>query len=95
LVEAALIDVDNRYLAAISAHDSGAEPVVCGQVPLAMIIAIADVGAYVGNLEPWNTLRAEEARASDVKLVEVEDPRMNLKLSDERVALFTPSARNY
>jgi hypothetical protein len=95
LVEAALIDVDNRDVPAIAAHDSRTEPVVCGQVPLAMIIAIADGGTNVGNLEPWNILRTEEARVSDVKLVEVENPRMNLKLPDERVALFTPSTRNY
>jgi hypothetical protein len=95
LVEAALIDVDNRDVPAIAAHDSRTEPVVCGQVPPATIIAMADVGAYVGNLEPWNILRAKEARVPDVKLVEVEDARMNLKLSDERVALLTPSARKH
>jgi hypothetical protein len=95
LVEAALIYVDNRDVPALAAYDSRAEPVVCGQVPLATIVAIADVGAYVGNLEPWKVLRAEESCIPHIKLIEIEEPRVNLKLSDERVALFTPSARNY
>jgi hypothetical protein len=73
-VEAAPIDMNNREDPAIAAHDSRAEPAVCGQAPLATMVAIADVGANVGNLEPRKVLRAEEARVPHKRLIEIEEP---------------------
>lgn len=79
-MKAAFIDVDNREDPAIAAHDSRAEPVVCGQVRIAAMVAIADVGANVGNMEPRKVLRAEEARVPHIGVGEVEEPRMNFEL---------------